>query len=91
MVFSWEIEEKQGSGEIKSDLVFDSQIVEWINECTVATGEAAKLTNLSKIQEFLLHKEPHLLREYLQEVLQFSLDRNAEVRKFVTGFIEDTG
>ncbi|XP_043283816.1 symplekin [Venturia canescens] len=69
----------------------NSQIVEWINECSVNPIEAIKLTNLAKIQEVLVNKETHLLGELLGEVLQFSLDRSAEVRKFITGFIEDTG
>lgn len=50
-----------------------------------------KVTNLCKVQEILINKEPQLLPLYLDEVLQFSLDRNAEVKKTVTGFIEDAG
>jgi len=53
--------------------------------------EDVKVTNMCKIQEFLLNKEPHLLQVYLDDVLQFSIDRSAEVRKTVTGFIEEAG
>jgi len=32
-----------------------------------------------------------LLEHYLNDILQFSIDRSAEVRKTVTGFIEESG
>lgn len=53
--------------------------------------EEIKVANICKVQELLLNKEPHLLDHYLDDVLQFSVDRNAEVRKTVTGFIEEAG
>lgn len=43
------------------------------------------------MQEILFNKEPQLLPLYLDETIQFSLDRIAEVRKTVTGFIEEAG
>ncbi|EZA61337.1 Symplekin [Ooceraea biroi] len=69
----------------------DDRIVEWLNEASISTTEDVKVANMCKIQEFLLNKEPHLLQLYLDDVLQFSLDRSAEVRKTVTGFIEEAG
>jgi len=57
----------------------------------MSSTEDVKVTNMCKIQEFLLNKEPHLLQVYLDDVLQFSIDRSAEVRKTVTGFIEEAG
>lgn len=66
-------------------------IVEWLNEASLSATESTKVTNLCKVQEILINKEPQLLPLYLDEVLQFSLDRNAEVRKTVTGFIEEAG
>lgn len=53
--------------------------------------EEIKVANICKVQELLLNKEPHLLNHYLDDVLQFSVDRNAEVRKTVIGFIEEAG
>lgn len=53
--------------------------------------EEIKVTNICKVQELLLNKETHLLEYYLDNILQFSVDRNAEVRKTVTGFIEEAG
>lgn len=53
--------------------------------------EDIKVANICKVQELLLNKEPHLLDHYLDDILQFSVDRSAEVRKTVTGFIEEAG
>lgn len=53
--------------------------------------ESVKVTNLAKVNEYLIHKEPELLDLYLDETLQFSLDRSAEVRKMIAGFIEEAG
>ncbi|KAL6436704.1 hypothetical protein ACFW04_004857 [Cataglyphis niger] len=66
-------------------------IVEWINEASMNPSEEVKVANICKIQEFLLNKEPHLLELYLDDVLQFSINRSAEVRKTITGFIEEAG
>ncbi|XP_046607830.1 symplekin [Neodiprion virginianus] len=74
--------EKKGS----SDLV-----VEWLNDASMSTSESVKLTNLAKVNEFLIHKEPKLLDLYLDETLQFSLDRSSEVRKLIAGFLEEAG
>lgn len=57
----------------------------------MSLAEDVKVTNICKIQEFLLNKEPHLLELYLDDVLQFAINRSAEVRKTITGFIEEAG
>lgn len=75
-------EPEKGSGDL---------IVEWINEASMSLAEEVKVANICKIQEYLLNKEPHLLELYLDDVLQFSIDRSAEVRKTITGFIEEAG
>lgn len=67
------------------------QIVEWLNEASISLTEEVKVTNICKVQELLLNKEPHLLDHYLDNILQFAVDRSAEVRKTVTGFIEEAG
>ncbi|KAK0180003.1 hypothetical protein PV327_005690 [Microctonus hyperodae] len=66
-------------------------VVEWLNEASVATSESSKIGNIAKVQEFVIHKDPQLLDLYLDDVLQFSLDRNADVRKAIAGFIEEAG
>lgn len=57
----------------------------------MSLAEDIKVANICKIQEFLLNKEPHLLELYLDDVLQFAINRSAEVRKTITGFIEEAG
>ena len=70
----------------------NSQVIDWINEASISSDEAVKVTNLCKLQEVLINnKDSQLLHIYLEEVLQFSLDRQAEVRKAVSGFIEEAG
>ncbi|XP_018355047.1 PREDICTED: symplekin [Trachymyrmex septentrionalis] len=66
-------------------------IVEWLNEASISITEDIKVTNICKVQELLLNKEPHLLECYLTDILQFSIDRSSEVRKTITGFIEESG
>ncbi|XP_020289521.1 symplekin isoform X2 [Pseudomyrmex gracilis] len=66
-------------------------IVDWLNEASISLSEEVKVTNICKVQEILLNKEPHLLKLYLDDILQFSVDRSSEVRKTVTGFIEEAG
>ncbi|XP_015610116.1 symplekin [Cephus cinctus] len=66
-------------------------VVEWLNEASLGSNDTVKVSNLLKVQEILIHKEPQLLNLYLDEALQFSLDRNSEVRKTVAGFIEEAG
>ncbi|XP_014208073.1 symplekin [Copidosoma floridanum] len=66
-------------------------IVEWLNEASMSPNENIKVQNICKIQEITLHKEPSLLGTYLDSILQFALDRNADVRKTLAGFIEEAG
>ncbi|XP_012251280.1 symplekin isoform X2 [Athalia rosae] len=66
-------------------------VVDWLNEASMSASESVKVSNLAKVHEFLIHKEPELLDLYLDETLQFSLDRGTEVRKAIAGFIEEAG
>jgi len=56
-----------------------------------ATGsdDQTKLDNLITIQELIIHHEPTLLDNFLDEVMQFQHDRSADVRKAIVGFIEE--
>lgn len=57
----------------------------------MSPNETVKIQNISKIQEIILNKEPSLIDDYLDSIMQFALDRNAEVRKSIAAFIEDAG
>ncbi|CAB0038319.1 unnamed protein product [Trichogramma brassicae] len=64
-------------------------VVEWLNEASISNDETVKVENLSKVQEIIINQEPLLLDNYLEEVLQFALDRNAKVRQSIAGLIEE--
>lgn len=57
----------------------------------MSNNDTTKITNLSKLHEVLINKDVELLDFYLEEVLQFSLDKNSDVRKTICGFIEEAG
>lgn len=65
--------------------------MEWLNEAIMTNSDTVKVQNLCKAQEILINKEPHLLNDHLDDVLQFGVDRNAEVKKTVAAFIEEVG
>lgn len=66
---------------------------ERVGELLFATATASdnqtKLDNLITIQELIIHQDPALLDNFLDEVLQFQHDRSADVRKAIVGFIEE--
>lgn len=64
------------------------RLVDLLNEASLARDAKEKLKSLEIVRELLLHKEPQLLDNFLDEVTGFQKDRSPEVRKFVVGFIE---
>ncbi|XP_076061813.1 symplekin scaffold protein isoform X2 [Oratosquilla oratoria] len=65
------------------------RVVELLNQATLLTSEKEKISNLSQVQELIVHKEPQLLDSFYEEVAVFQTDRNSDVRKYVVGFIEE--
>ena len=66
------------------------QIVEWLNEASLATESNVKCENLRKAQEIIINStSTDLLDNFLDEVLGFQNDRHADVRKLIVGFIEE--
>ncbi|KAK7069039.1 hypothetical protein SK128_025268 [Halocaridina rubra] len=65
------------------------RVVELLNTATFLTSEKEKISNLSKVQELIIHHEQQLLDSFFEEVVAFQTDRNSDVRKFVVGFIEE--
>ena len=65
-------------------------IVELLNDASTSTDTSEKLDALRKVHELLVHKEPVLLDNFLDEMMGFSQKHHSqEVRKFVVGFIEE--
>ena len=65
------------------------RVVELLNAASVVSETSDKLEALKIVQELLVHKEPTLLDNFLDEVMGFQKDRAQDVRKFVVGFIEE--
>ena len=82
----------EGSRDSASNTSLSSRerIVELLNDASTSTDTSDKLESLRKVQELLVHKEPVLLDNFLDEMMGFSQNNhNQEVRKFVVGFIEE--
>lgn len=65
------------------------RVVSLLNEASLSIDPSFKLTSLKIVQELLVHSEPELLDNFLDEVMGFQKDRSQDVRKFVVGFIEE--
>lgn len=52
-------------------------------------SEKERVETLVKVQELVIHCDSTLLDVFFEEIVAFQNDRNAEVRKFVVGFIEE--
>ena len=65
------------------------RVVSLLNEASLSMDPVEKLTSLKIVQEILVHSEPELLDNFLDEVMGFQKDRSQDVRKFVVGFIEE--
>lgn len=59
-----------------------------VNQLLNDTKQAKdKLTNLLKLEELLL-ANPQLLEEKFEQILDFHLERNLNIKKFIVSFIE---
>ncbi|XP_014288732.1 symplekin isoform X2 [Halyomorpha halys] len=65
------------------------EIVNLINEAVMIGEINEKLEKLQKIQALILSSGPDFLERFLPDIVGFQSDRNAEVRRFVVGFIEE--
>lgn len=76
----------EGEGGTRSS---HQKVVDLINEASILGDGSAKIDLLRQVQEIIIHKEPNLLDNFLDEMLAFQSDRIGDVRKFVVGFIEE--
>ncbi|CAF0878916.1 unnamed protein product [Brachionus calyciflorus] len=65
------------------------KVAELLNEASISNKDSVRLTNLKHVQELIVYKNPELLDNFLDEILQFQLDKSGEVKKFVVSFIEE--
>lgn len=65
------------------------EIISLLNESVLMSDVNEKVDKLTKVQEMIFSRGPDFLERFLPEILAFQNDRNAEVRRFVVGFIEE--
>ncbi|XP_071079022.1 symplekin-like isoform X1 [Haliotis cracherodii] len=65
------------------------RVVELLNQASLAQRDAQKISNLRQVQELIVHKDPTLLDNFLDEILAFQSDRAVDVKRFVIGFMEE--
>lgn len=63
-------------------------MTELLTKATVTSSEKTKLENLQRVSDILINKQPALLDNFLNEMLDFQTDSNADVRKFILDFVE---
>ncbi|XP_074025533.1 symplekin scaffold protein [Leptinotarsa decemlineata] len=67
----------------------DEQVTQYLNCCALAQEASEKVSYFFKIQEILLRKTPILLPKFLQNILNFTTERNPDIKKALVGFIEE--
>ncbi|ESO93591.1 hypothetical protein LOTGIDRAFT_215976, partial [Lottia gigantea] len=53
------------------------------------TRDVDKIKYLRQVQELIIHKDPTLLDNFLDEMLAFISDRSVDVKKLLIGFLEE--
>ncbi|XP_054758403.2 symplekin-like [Lytechinus pictus] len=72
-----------GEGQTVSD-----RVVDLLQQTHTLPRDSQKINNLTQVQQLIIDKDPSLLDNFLDEVLQFQFDDSIEVRKFVLSFAE---
>ncbi|OWF40642.1 symplekin-like [Mizuhopecten yessoensis] len=80
--------EEEDDAALESTSTYD-RVVDLINKASLMQKDAQKINNLKQVQELIIHKEPNLLDNFLDEMLAFQSDRTVDVRKFVISFMEE--
>lgn len=66
------------------------QVVQLINEANSAKDDAlSKLEKLEKLKDLIVHRDPALLDNFLDEVIGFQSDKATLIQRFVLTFIEE--
>jgi len=68
----------------------NQKVVELLNDAQTNPNDNERIESLKIVQETVLHKDPDLLDNFLDEIVAFQTSHSQEVRKFVVGFIEET-
>lgn len=60
-----------------------------ITKAAVTHSERIKLESLMRVKEIIINKQPALLDNFLNEMLDFQTDNNEDVRCYMLEFVED--
>ena len=63
--------------------------MELLNSASLESDDQLKVDKIIQIQELIIHREPALLDNFLDEVVAFQNDRSVDVRKCTVAFIEE--
>ena len=56
-------------------------------KAAVTANDDVKLDNLQRVKDIIVIRQPALLDNFLDEILNFQLDGNPVVRRFILDFI----
>lgn len=70
-------------------MVTSEKVIKLLNSAATTKEVNGTLKHLKTIQQLIVHKEPKLLDNFLDEVITFQVDKDPNIRKFVVEFIED--
>ncbi|KAK7480355.1 hypothetical protein BaRGS_00028402 [Batillaria attramentaria] len=65
------------------------RVVELLNQASLLGNDTDKISNLRQVQELIIHKDPDLLDNFLDEMIAFQNDRSVDVKKCIIGFMEE--
>ncbi|KAK3093871.1 hypothetical protein FSP39_021289 [Pinctada imbricata] len=65
------------------------KVVSLLNEASLLHKDSQKTNILRQVQELIIHKDPNLLDNFLDEMLAFQSDKSIDVKKVVISFMED--
>ncbi|KAG8197327.1 hypothetical protein JTE90_013454 [Oedothorax gibbosus] len=72
------------------ETVTAEKVIKLLNNASSSKEENDTLKHLRTIQQLVVHKEPKLLDNFLDEIMSFQIDPNPKIRMFIVQFIEDT-
>ncbi|XP_064599772.1 symplekin-like [Liolophura sinensis] len=81
------MEEDAAAGDLVS--TYD-KVVELLNEASLLQmRDTQKINKLKQVQQLIIHEDPTLLDNFLDEMLVFQSDKSVDVKRFVIGFMEE--
>jgi symplekin len=64
-------------------------VAELLTKAAVTSSDQVKLENLARVKEIIVNRQPALLDNFLDEMLNFQLDNIPLVRRYILEFIEE--